>query len=114
MRHHRSGREREGCFCLCIESLQSGPLHFGAPASCAHTGQAAEEAFAAGVVPHQQGVSTAPFLKLHVDGLGAQAHLQVAQLRDWMAVPLLQPIGQLAVAGQKHEEGWGLENGITS
>lgn len=67
--------------------------------------QEAEEALAACAVPYEEGVGPAPFLKFHVDALRAQPHLQVTQLRDWMAVPLLQPIGRLASAGRQQREG---------
>ena len=40
-----------------------------------------------------------------MDALGAQSHLQVAELQDWVAVPLLQPIGELGSAGRKNNAG---------
>ena len=67
------------------------------------TCQQAKEAFAAQTVPDQEGVRGAPVSELHVDGLRAQPHLQVAELQDWVAVALLQPIGELASAGRKDE-----------
>lgn len=65
------------------------------------TCEQAEETFAAYTVPHEQRVGRAPLSELHVDGLGAQPHLQVAQLHDGVAVPLLQPVGELVLAGKE-------------
>lgn len=53
------------------------------------TCEQAEETFTAQTVPDEQRVGSAPDSELHVDGLGAQPHLQVAQVQDGVAVPLL-------------------------
>lgn len=65
------------------------------------TCQRAKKALAANAVPHEEGVGHTSISKLHVDALRAQPHLQVAELQDWMAVSLLQPVGELASAGRK-------------
>lgn len=67
----------------------------------AFTCQQAEETLAAHAVPHEEGVGRAPVAELHVDALRAEPHLQVAERRDGVAVPLLQPIGELAPAGRE-------------
>lgn len=67
----------------------------------AFTCQQAEETLAAPAVPHEEGVGRVPVAELHVDALRAEPHLQVAELRDGAAVPLLQPIGELAPAGRE-------------
>lgn len=63
------------------------------------TGQQAKKAFAAYTVPHEEGVGHSH--KLHVDALRGQSHFEVAELHDRVAVPLLQPIRELASAGRK-------------
>lgn len=68
------------------------------------TCQEAKEPFAAHAVPHEQRVGHAHVSKLHVDALRAQPHLQVAELHDWVAVPFLQPVSELASAGRKQRE----------
>lgn len=65
------------------------------------TREEAEETLAAQTVPHEQRVGRAPLPELHVDGLGAQPHLQVTQLHDGVAVPLLQPVGELLLAAKE-------------
>ncbi len=68
------------------------------------TCQGAKIAFAAYAVPYEKRVRRAAVSKLHVDELRAKPHLQVAELHDWVAVPLLQPIRELACAGRKRRE----------
>lgn len=100
-----SGVPREG-------STATDPLKETPPTLRSHkkpTCQQGKEALAASAVPDQQGVggaaavlyAIAAFLaaiKLHVDALRAQSHIQVAQLADGVAVAFLQPLGQLVPA----------------
>lgn len=85
---------------LCYK-LNTTTNTFSASPSSQFTCEQAEETFAAQAVPHKQRVGRAPLSELHVDGLGAQAHLQVAQLHNGVAVPLLQPVRELVLAGKE-------------
>lgn len=69
------------------------------------TCQEAKEALATDAVPDEERVGRCTIPELHMNALGAQPHLQVAQLQYWVAVLLLQPIRELASAGRKQCSG---------
>lgn len=78
--------ETTGCLC-------SIGFHF--------TCQKAKEAFAAYTVSHKKCVSHTTVSELHVDALRSQSHFQVAEIHNWVAVLLLQPVSEQTSAGRK-------------
>lgn len=74
------------------------------------TCQQAKEPLASWAVSNQQSISHAPAAaatEFHVYGLRAKPDFEVAELDDWVAVPLLQPIRELAFPGRREQKAHG-------